>query len=37
MSIELTRQEFDNLCQNFLKKIENILNALYIDAKNEKK
>lgn len=37
VSIEITRQELENLCQDFLKKIEDILNALFEDAKKKKK
>ena len=37
VSIEITREELEILCQDFLKKIEDILNALFEDAKNKKK
>ena len=37
VSIEITSQELENLCQNFLEQIEKILNNLFKDAKEKKK
>jgi len=37
VSIEITSQELETLCKDFLKKIEDILNALFKDAKEKKK
>ena len=36
VSIDITRQELENLCEEFLTKIENILNALFKDAKKKR-
>ena len=37
VSIEITSQELEKICEDFLKKIEDILNALFKDAKEKKK
>ena len=37
VSIKITRQELDDLCEDFLKRIEKILDKLFEDAKTKKK
>ena len=37
ISIEITRQELENECKDFLSKIKNILDELFKDAKSKKK
>ena len=36
VSIEITRQELEDLCKDFLEKIENILDNLFEDAKKKR-